>query len=136
MHEISSPRFRIAQHIDYNVFAIVAFLVLALLLPKGFSSDTSIIGQGSNFVILAHNKDSAQSLNLLEYMNEARSDYACKVEFVVTDTNVSEGSAFIASQKIELGTLLLFAPNGMRLNVASNLDSAFNLRFALGAAFK
>jgi preprotein translocase subunit SecG len=37
--------------------AIVAFLVVAfMLLPKGFKSDISVIGQGSNVVVLAHNK--------------------------------------------------------------------------------
>ncbi|HEY5602927.1 MAG TPA: hypothetical protein VIM41_07465, partial [Gammaproteobacteria bacterium] len=46
-----------------SVFAVTAFLAVAvMLLPKGFSGDTAIIGQGSNVVVLAHNKDSVQSL--------------------------------------------------------------------------
>jgi len=36
-----------------TLVAIVAFLVVAImLLPKGFSSDTSVIGQGSHVVVL------------------------------------------------------------------------------------
>ena len=120
-----------------SVFAVVAFLVVAfMLLPKGFSSDTSIIGKGSNVVVLAHNKDSVQSLNLMDYMNEVRSDYAGRVEFLVADANTPQGSAFIESQNVELGTLLLFGSDGKRIRVASNLGNSSNLRLVLDTAFK
>ena len=49
------------------VLVIVTFFVsAAILMPKGFSSDTTIIGSGSNVAVLAHNKDSVQSLTLIE----------------------------------------------------------------------
>lgn len=120
-----------------SIFAVVAFLVVAfMLLPKGFSSDTSIIGKGSNVVVLAHNKDSVQSLNLMDYMNEVRSDYAGRVEFLVADANTPQGSSFIESQNVELGTLLLFGPDGRRINVVSNLGNSSNLRLVLDTTFK
>ncbi|WP_455220619.1 hypothetical protein [Kaarinaea lacus] len=119
-----------------SVFAIAVFLAVAfMLLPKGFSGDTSIIGQGSNVAVLAHNKDSVQSLNLMEYMNQVRNDYAGKVEFVVADANTPQGRAFIQSQQVELGTLLLFASNGTRLQVVSNIDGQSKLRSVLDTAF-
>jgi len=119
-----------------TVFAIVAFLVGAFfLLPKGFSGDTSIIGQGSNVAVLAHNKDSVQSLNLMELMNQVRDVYAGRVEFVVADANTPQGRAFIDKQRVELGTLLLFYPNGTRLRVVSNIDSQSMLRSTLDSAF-
>lgn len=121
-----------------SIIVIVAFLIIAfMMLPKGFSSDTSIIGQGSNVVVLAHNKDSVQSLNLMEYMNKVRNDYAGKVEFVVADANTPQGSAFIDSQKIvQLGTLLLFAADGKRLQVVGNINSQSGLRSVLDATYK
>lgn len=120
-----------------TIFAIVAFLTAAvMLLPKGFSGDTSIIGQGSNVVVLAHNKDSVQSLNMMEYMNQVRGDYAGKVEFVVADANTPQGRAFVETQQVELGTLLLFMPNGSRLSVVRNIDSPSSLRSTLDSAFK
>ena len=119
-----------------TVFAIVAFLVGAFfLLPKGFSGDTSIIGQGSNVAVLAHNKHSVQSLNLMELMNQVRDVYAGRVEFVVADANTPQGRAFIDKQRVELGTLLLFYPNGTRLRVVSNIDSQSMLRSTLDSAF-
>ena len=118
------------------VFAITAFLATAfLLLPKGFSGDTSIIGKGSNVAVLAHNKDSVQSLNLMEYMNQVRDVYADRVEFVVADVNTSQGRAFIEKQQVELGSLLLFYPNGTRLRVVYNVDSQSALRSILDSAF-
>jgi hypothetical protein len=120
-----------------TVFAIVVFLAVAfMLLPKGFSGDTSIIGQGSSVVVLAHNKDSVQSLNLMEYMNQVRDDYASKVKFVVADANTPNGRMFIEAQQVELGSLLLFSPNGTRLQVVSNIDSQSSLRSVLDATFK
>ena len=119
-----------------SVFVIVAFLAAAfMLLPKGFSGDTSIIGKGSNVVVLAHNKDSVQSLNLMEYMNQVRDVYAGRVEFVVADANTPEGRAFIEAQNVQLGTLLLFTEKGTRLNVVSNINSQSSLRSVLNKAF-
>lgn len=120
-----------------SVFAVTAFLAVAvMLLPKGFSGDTSIIGQGSNVVVLAHNKDSVQSLNLMDFMNQVRGDYAGKVEFVVADINSPQGRAFIESQHVELGTLLLFSADGTRLQVASTINSQSSLRSVLDTVFK
>jgi len=120
-----------------SMVAIAAFLALAvMMLPKGFSGDTSIIGKGSAVAVLAHNKDSVQSLNLMDYMNQVRGDYSGRVEFVVADANTPQGSAFIQMQQVELGTVLLFAPDGKRLQVLANINSAAGLRTALDAAFK
>lgn len=119
-----------------SLFAIAAFLAMAfVLLPKGFSGDTSIIGKGTNVAVLAHNKDSVQSLNLMEYMNQVRDVYVGRVEFVVADANTPEGQTFINSQRVELGTLLLFTGNGTRLNVVSGIDSQSKLRSVLNKAF-
>jgi len=120
-----------------SIVAIGVFLGIAvMLLPKGFSGDTSKIGQGSAVVVLAHNKDSVQSLNMMDYMNQIRGDYSGRIEFVVADANTPQGSAFIQLQQVELGTLLLFAPDGRRLQVLGNLNSASGLRTALDSAFK
>lgn len=120
-----------------SIIVMVAFLLVAfMMLPKGFSSDTSIIGQGSNVVVLAHNKDSVQSLNLMDYMNKVRDDYAGRVEFVVADANTPQGSGFIQSQQVELGTLLLFGKDGNRLKVFSNINNQSSLRAALDSVFQ
>ena len=96
-----------------TLVAIAAFLAVAImLLPKGFSSDTSVIGQGSHVVVLAHNKDSVQSLTLMDLLNKVRSEYSSRIEFRVIDMNTPQGQAFLQQQLVQLGSLLFFAPDG------------------------
>ena len=117
--------------------AIGAFIAVAvMLLPKGFSSDTSIIGRGSNVVVLAHNKDSVYSLNLMDIMNQVRGDYTGRIDFVVADANTPRGRAFIEKQQVELGTLLLFGPDGTRRGVVNAIKNQTELRTTLDSIFK
>ena len=116
--------------------AIAAFLVVAItLLPKGFSSDTSVIGQGSHVVVLAHNKESMYSLNLMDSLNKVRSEYSDRIEFRVVDMNTPQGQAFLQQQQVQLGSLLFFAPDGTRQRVVSNIDDETELRASLNSIF-
>ncbi|MGB5305779.1 MAG: hypothetical protein WBO57_06030, partial [Gammaproteobacteria bacterium] len=84
-----------------TLVAIAAFLVVAItLLPKGFSSDTSVIGQGSHVVVLAHNNESMYSLNLMDSLNKVRSEYSDRIEFRVVDMNTPQGQAFLQQQQV------------------------------------
>ena len=115
---------------------IVTFLAVAIvLLPKGFSSDTSIIGQGSYVVVLAHNKDSVQSLTLMDLLNTVRSEYSSRIAFRVIDMNTPQGQAFIQQQQVQPGSLLFFAPDGTRQRVVSNIDDETELRASLDSIF-
>jgi hypothetical protein len=92
-----------------TLVAIVAFLVVAIMsLPGGFSSDTSVIGQGSHVVVL---------------------------EFRVIDMNTPQGQAFLQQQQVQLGSLLFFAPDGTRQRVVSNIDDETELRASLNSIF-
>jgi len=115
---------------------IVAFFTTAIMFfPKSISNDTTIIGKGSNVAVLAHNKESVQSLTLIELMNKVRTDYAGRVEFVVADIDTPQGRKFIADQQVDAGTLLLFGADGTRRQVVSNINNQSILRSALDAAF-
>ena len=119
-----------------TLVAIVAFLLVAImLLPKGFSSDTSVIGQGSHVVVLAHNKESMYSLNLMDSLNKVRSEYSDRIEFRVVDMNTPIGQAFLQQQQVQLGSLLFFAPDGTRQRVVSNIVDETELRASLNSIF-
>ena len=119
-----------------TLVAIAAFLVVAItLLPKGFSSDTSVIGQGSHVVVLAHNKESMYSLNLMDSLNKVRSEYSDRVEFRVVDMNTPQGQAFLQQQQVQSVSLLFFAPDGARQGVVSNIDDETELRASLNSIF-
>ena len=119
-----------------TLVAIAAFLVVAItLLPKGFSSDTSVIGQGSHDVVLAHNNESMYSLNLMDSLNKVRSEYSDRIEFRVVHMNTPQGQAFLQQQQVQLGSLLFFAPDGTRQRVVSNIDDETELRASLNSIF-
>ena len=120
-----------------TLVAIVAFLGVAImLLPKGFSTDTSVIGQGSHVVVLAHNKEYAQSLTLMDLLNKMRSEYSSQIEFRVIDMNTPQGHAFLQQQQqVQPGSLLFFAPDGTRQRVVSNIDDETALRAGLNSIF-
>lgn len=118
------------------VTVIAMFIVAAvMLLPKGFKSDLSVIGQGSPVVVLAHNKDSVQSLNLMSMLNKVRADYEGQMEFRVVDNGTPQGRAFISKQQVNLGALLLFGPDGTRQRVVSGINNEELLRSTLDTAF-
>ena len=119
-----------------TLVAIAAFLVVAItLLPKGFSSDTSVIGQGSHVVVLAHNNESMYSLNLMDSLNKVRSEYSDRIEFRVVDMNTPQGQAFLQQQQVRPVSLLFFAPDGTRQRVVSNIDDETELRASLNSIF-
>ncbi|MGD8641862.1 MAG: hypothetical protein PVG89_14605 [Gammaproteobacteria bacterium] len=116
--------------------AVGVFIVVAImLLPKGFSSDLSVIGKGTPVVVLAHNKDSVQSLKLMDMLNKVRHEYDDRMMFRVVDINTPEGRAFIDRQQVQLGTLLLFAPDGARRQVIGGIRQEAELRATLNNAF-
>ncbi|MGD8572359.1 MAG: hypothetical protein PVH98_07830, partial [Gammaproteobacteria bacterium] len=99
------------------------------------SSDLSVIGQGKPVVVLAHNKDSVQSLKLMDMLNKVRHEYDDRMMFRVVDINTPEGRAFIDRQQVQLGTLLLFAPDGARRQVIGGIRQEAELRATLNNAF-
>ncbi len=125
-----------ARTLVITLLVIGVFMAIAVtLLPKGFSHDTSIIGQGSNVVVFVHDKSSMYSLNLMEMLNQVRPDYATRVEFLVVDSGTNEGRAFIQKERATLGELLLFGKDGIRREVLINIEDEEILRAALDNVF-
>lgn len=119
-----------------TVGVIATLLVIAfLMLPKGFSDDLSRIGQDANVVVLTHNKEAVQSLDLMTLMNNIRGDYAGRIEFLAVDIDTDAGRAFMEQQQIGGSALLLFDPDGVRRGVLISVRDEQTLRAALDNAF-
>ena len=101
------------------VLVVAAILAAAvMLLPRGFSDDLSKIGQGVAVVVLTHDKNSVGSMEYMELLNQVRSDYDGKVEFLTVDIiNSREGQAFSRRQNVGSAVLVLFGPDGVRRGV-------------------
>lgn len=119
-----------------TVGVIVTLLVIAfLMLPKGFSDDLSRIGQGTNAVVLAHNKEAVQSLDMITLLDKVRGDYAGRIEFIVVDIDTPAGQAFMEREQVGASVLLLFDPDGTRRGMLMSVRDEQTLRAALDNAF-
>lgn len=92
----------------------VILFVAAILLPKGFSDDLTIIGKGSVAVVLTHDKNSMNGIEMMDLLNKVRSDYKGEVEFLVVDVNTLKGQTFMQQQRVGAIVLVLFDPDGTR----------------------
>lgn len=114
------------------VLLVGAFLAAAvMLLPRGFSDNLSKIGQGSVAVVLTHDKNAVQSMEVMTLLNIVRADYAGKVDFLAVDVNTREGQAFTRQQGVGAVVLVLFGPDGAKRGVLSGGIGEKDLRSAL-----
>jgi len=120
-----------------TIAVIIVLLGIAVfMLPKGYNDNLSLIGHGSNVVVLIQNKGASQSMDLINLLNRVRNDYEGKVTFLIADSDTPEGKAFEQQQKLDSSVLVLFAPDGTRLKVLDyNIDEK-SLRTALDNIFR
>ena len=100
------------------ILIVCAVLVTAVMfLPKGFSDDLSIIGQGSAVVVLTHDKNTVGGVVFMDMLSDVRSDYEGRIDFLVVDVNTPKGQGFIRQQGVRPIVLVLFGPDGSKRNV-------------------
>jgi thioredoxin-like negative regulator of GroEL len=115
---------------------VVALAIAATQLPRGFSDDVSVIGQGKPVVVLVHNKESMLSLNLMTLLNDVRTDYRDYVKFVVVDIATDGGRSFVADHRLDGGiALVLFDAGGTIRGVLPNIEDEARLRSLLDNTF-
>lgn len=115
---------------------ILGFAAIAtLLLPRGFSDDLSLIGKGGNIVVLVHNHDTTNSMELMITMNKLRDEYDGRVKFLVADKFAPEGIKFVETYAIDSVALVFFAPDGARLDTLYTQQDENSLRHNLNQIF-
>lgn len=120
---------------------IIAIFILGMLwlvvanLPRGYSRDLSLIGQGKNVLVQVHDHNLVGSIDLMESLNTLRPEYAKSVEFVVADLLTPEGRAFAATHNVSAVTLVFFAPDGTQRGAVQGTQDLDALRNSLNEAF-
>lgn len=112
-----------------GICAILAFAVM--MLPKGFKSDLTLIGQGSVTAVLIHDKDLVGGTTTMALLNDVRSDYEGSVEFLAVDVATPVGQTFMREQGVSVIELVVFGPDGTRLQVLRAGITEPELRTAL-----
>ncbi len=115
---------------------VVALTIAATQLPRGFSEDVSVIGQGKPVVVLVHNKESMLSLNLMTLLNDVRPDYSDTVKFLAVDIATDNGRSFVERYQLDGSIMLvLFDARGTVRGVLPNIEDAARLRSVLNNTF-
>ncbi|MDH5480730.1 MAG: hypothetical protein OEX11_08225 [Nitrosomonas sp.] len=114
---------------------LLTIAIAVSLLPRGFSQDLSVIGQGTNAVVLVHDSNILQSADTMVAMNAVRDDFDDRIAFIIADLNTPDGRQFADSHGLGPVALAFFASNGDRLQVLYNEQTAESLRKNLNTMF-
>lgn len=116
--------------------AIVVLLALAvLMLPRGYNTDLSKIGNGKYAVVQTFDKNTVQSEELMDTVNTVRKEFEPRgVEFLVADMGTERGRRFTQSHGVSSATLLIFAPDGRLLRTLTEKQDSASLRRAIDQA--
>ena len=98
-------------------FGILAGLVfiLAAGVGKPISTDLSAIGQGKPALVLAFENFSPAGQDAMSRLNEVRSQYDSRLEFIVADLGVPQGKAFAERHQLSNGQAMFMLPDGSPL---------------------
>lgn len=124
-----------SKWMTFALLLVTAVFALTQL-PSGYSSDLTRIGQGENVVVLIHDKQSAESLHVMEAVDSVRAEFGDRMMFLVADVNTPDGAAFVRQQNAAGATMLLFGADGRRLQALHGVQSVAALRMALDEGFR
>ncbi len=105
------------------------------LLPRGFSGDLSLIGQGTPVLLIVHDDNILQSGETMAVMNEIRNEYAEHLTFLVADIQTPDGKAFADRYGFMATALVFFSADGNKLQTLYSAQTAESLRQELNNLF-
>ncbi len=134
--EVATPPKR-AGKMKWIVGGILLLIAAAaaMNLPRGYSDDLSRIGKGKAVVVLVHNKNSPESIELMQVLDDVRGKYSGRVEFLLTEPNTPQGSAFMAASNAPQVSLVLFDANGKQLKILGIPQTVGNVQQEIAGAF-
>jgi hypothetical protein len=118
------------------VIIVIAITIAIWNLPQGYNTDLTLIGKGKPAAVQVFDPNSTSSLEMMDAVNRVRGDYKGRVEFLLADLNSEAGKSFAATQGVSPSTLILFGPDGTRLNVVATKQDADSLKTLLKETFR
>ena len=108
-----------------KIAAIAASLVavvglgylLTTVIGKPVSTDLSVIGKGKPVLVLVYQNHSPTGGEALNSLNQVRSDYESRYDFVVADLGVPQGRAFASRYQMVDGQAMFLNQDGEPLLV-------------------
>ncbi|MFO7542576.1 MAG: hypothetical protein R6W97_07190 [Thiobacillus sp.] len=120
------------------IYGFIVVAVGALIwsqLPRGaYPTDLTRVGNGLPALVLAYEIDSSGGMEVMALLDEIRSEYADRVEFLVASLSLPDGHAFAQRHGAVNGTVMLFSGTGSHLQTMHQPGSTDELRQALDSA--
>ena len=116
--------------ITVSVLIVTAALAVAiwLAIPKGFSTDLSVIGNGKPSLVFVYDRDLLASARQTEEMNRQRAALEAKVQVLIADTGHPAARQLMARHGAEPITFLLFDASGALVERWNGPSSVGELR--------
>ena len=104
------------------VIAVISILAASALIfsqlpTQGFQSDLSRVGNGTPTVVLGFQNHSPIGIQAMDVVNQVRSDYEDRADFIIADLTTDEGMEFAESHGTQDGYIGVFSDGGERQNV-------------------
>ncbi len=116
---------------------IALLLTLATsLMPRSIPTDFTVVGKGTNAVVLIYDPNILRSTQIASAMNAVRDDYKGQLEFVVVQLGSPTGRILSRTYDIETAALLFIDGKGNVLTIQQTPYDAATLRHHLNTIFK
>ncbi len=119
-----------------GVVALVALVSVMAMIQFGgrpVSTDLSQVGGGTPALVLAHENYAPASMAAMDHLNRLRGSYGERVLFLVADTGVPAGRAFVESHGLVQGMAILLAGDGSAIGVVNLADGESDTEQLLAA---
>jgi hypothetical protein len=121
--------------------SLLALVALGYVVTVGFvkpmSTDLSVIGQGKPVLVLAYENFSPAGGEALTRLQQVKSDYESRLDFVVADLGTPQGRAFANRYQLVDGQAVFLKQDGQVLQVtgipADERELRNRLEFKLAA---
>lgn len=130
-----TPRSIWPKLITISLILLIAIVAVSLL-PRGFSEDTSLIGKGTNTLVIVHDNNILQSGETMVAMNEVRDEYAERLEFIVVDIKTPAGKTFADGYSLQPAALVFFSANGEMRQTLYSPQTGESLRQEINKIFQ
>lgn len=114
-------------------FLLLTAVLVVKILPHGYSDDLSLTGKGRPSLVLIRDKNAVQTYELIDVMNDIRSQYEGSVDFILTDFNTAEGRRFMDTTGAPRATLVLLDGQGQLVKVIYHPQTPATLTQELAA---
>jgi len=110
-----------------SLIVLGAWLLLRML-PPGFETDLSLVGTGEPAVVLVHDHNYVESVDLMDNLNQVRSEHPEAMLYLVADLNAPRGQRFADQYDLDAVTLILFDRHGNHVATTRGRKTAAEIR--------